>query len=42
MYAYYEERFQVPLAVALVILSLEALLPDAVRRRRNGKEGEPA
>jgi Ca-activated chloride channel family protein len=42
MYAYYEERFQVPLALALAVLSLEALLPDAVRRRRNGKEGEPA
>ena len=42
MYAYYEERFQVPLAVALAILSLEALLPDAVRRRRTGKEEEPA
>ncbi len=34
MYAYYEERFQVPLAFALAALALEAFLPDTVRRRK--------
>lgn len=42
MYAYYEERFQVPLAFALAVLALEAFLPDAVRRRkeRSGRGAE--
>ncbi|MFH1502629.1 MAG: VWA domain-containing protein [Candidatus Eisenbacteria bacterium] len=41
MYAYYEERFQFPLAFALALLTLEAFLPDNVRRRRgNGNGGE--
>jgi Ca-activated chloride channel family protein len=34
MYAYYEERFQFPLAFALALLALEALIPDRVRRSR--------
>lgn len=42
MYAYYEERFQIPLAFALAVLSLEAFLPDAVRRRRDRKNGGEA
>jgi Ca-activated chloride channel family protein len=33
MFAYYEERFQFPLALALGALLLEAFLPDAVRRK---------
>jgi len=40
MYAYYEERFQVPLGFALAVLALEAFLPDAVRRRRERNGGE--
>ena len=36
MFAYYEERFQFPLALALGLVLLESFLPDAVRRRRNG------
>lgn len=40
MYAYYEERFQFPLALALAILALESFLPDRVARRRRGREGE--
>ena len=35
MMAYYEERFQIPLAMALGLILLETFLPDAVRRRRN-------
>lgn len=42
MYAYYEERFQFPLAFALAILALEAFLPDRVRRRRDDAEGGAA
>ncbi len=34
MFAYYEERFQVPLAAALVFILVEAFLPERVRRRR--------
>lgn len=34
MFAYYEERFQYPLAFALAIVFLESFLPDRVRRRR--------
>ena len=41
MYAYYEERFQFPLAFALAILVLESFLPDRVVRRRRGQDGEP-
>jgi Ca-activated chloride channel homolog len=33
MFAYYEERFQFPLALALGALLLEAFMPDAVRRK---------
>ncbi len=33
MFAYYEERFQFPLALALGALFLEAFLADAVRRK---------
>ncbi len=33
MFAYYEERFQFPLALALGALCLEAFLADAVRRK---------
>lgn len=39
MYAYYEERFQFPLAFALAVLALEAFLPDRVRRRRGREVG---
>jgi len=39
MYAYYEERFQVPLAAALAVLVLEVFLPDVVRRRRRMLSG---
>jgi Ca-activated chloride channel family protein len=39
MYAYYEERFQFPLAFALALLALEAFLPDSVRRRREQPDG---
>ncbi|MBD3349704.1 MAG: VWA domain-containing protein [Candidatus Eisenbacteria bacterium] len=35
MYAYYEERFQVPLALGLLVLALEIFIPDAVRRRKD-------
>ena len=34
MLAYYEERFQFPLAFALAILLLDSFLPERVRRRR--------
>jgi Ca-activated chloride channel family protein len=33
MFAYYEERFQMPLALAVCALLLEAFLPDRVRRK---------
>jgi hypothetical protein len=35
MFAYYEERFQFPLAFALALVLLESFLPDRVRRRRD-------
>jgi Ca-activated chloride channel family protein len=38
MFAYYEERFQVPLAFALALVFLESFLPDRVRRRKRGAE----
>jgi Ca-activated chloride channel family protein len=38
MFAYYEERFQYPLAFALAAMLLGSFLPDRVRRRRNGEE----
>jgi Ca-activated chloride channel family protein len=39
MYAYYEERFQFPLAFALAVIALESFLPDRVARRRRRKHG---
>ena len=39
MYAYYEERFQFPLAFALAIIALESFLPDRVTRRRRARNG---
>jgi Ca-activated chloride channel family protein len=38
MFAYYEERFQVPLAFALALIFLDSFLPDRVRRRKRGAE----
>lgn len=35
MMAYYEERFQVPLALALALVIVETFVPDRVRRRRD-------
>jgi Ca-activated chloride channel family protein len=35
MFAYYEERFQFPLAFALALVFLESFLPDLVRRKRD-------
>jgi Ca-activated chloride channel family protein len=37
MFAYYEERFQVPLAFALALILLESFVPERVRRKR-GRE----
>lgn len=37
MFAYYEERFQFPLAFALALVFLESFLPERVRRRRDGE-----
>jgi Ca-activated chloride channel family protein len=34
MMAYYEERFQIPLALALALVIAETFIPDRVRRRR--------
>ncbi len=38
MFAYYEERFQVPLAAALAFILLDSLLPERVRRRKRRDE----
>jgi Ca-activated chloride channel family protein len=39
MTAYYEERFQLPLALALGLMLIESFLPDGLRRRRNALGG---
>jgi Ca-activated chloride channel homolog len=41
MMAYYEERFQVPLALALALVVIETFLPEGIRRKR-GKSNAQA
>ena len=37
MFAYYEERFQFPLAFALALVFLDSFVPERVRRKREEK-----